>query len=211
MAMDNYRYCTIAAPVRAQFTVSGSRFIGTMAPAESEAVARALLERLVREFEGATHHAYALRIGAGPGMIERANDDREPAGTAGPPMLQVLQGAGLSDIIVVGTRYFGGVKLGIGGLTRAYRDCAKLCLEQAVLVEKEQQARYRIELSYEDLGAAMRHIESTGGEIIGVEYGAAVELTVAIGARLAEELTRGLDSLSRGRCRYSRISEVGGR
>ena len=118
---------------------------------------------MAQEFSGATHHAYAIRIGAGPATVERANDDREPAGTAGPPMLQVLQGAGLSDIIVVGTRYFGGVKLGIGGLTRAYRDCAKLCLEQADLVEKEQQARYRIELSYEDIGAAMRHIETMGG------------------------------------------------
>ena len=197
-----FRYRAIREPVRGQFTVAGSRFIATMSPAGTEPAARAVLDSVKSEFPDATHHAYAYRLGAGAALIERAGDDREPAGTAGLPMLQVLKGALLGDVIVVGTRYFGGVKLGIGGLTRAYRDCARFCLEQAVVVELEQRTCYRISLPYEAIGAVSRHIETLGGEIISVDYGAAVTLLAAVSPRLAAALRQGLADLSKGRCRW---------
>ncbi len=198
-------YLTIKEPVRTQFTVSGSRFIATLAPAESEEEALQLLDAVKAEFTDATHNTFAYRIGAGSALLERACDDKEPAGTAGPPMLQALQGAALSDTIVVGTRYFGGTKLGIGGLTRAYRNCVRESLTLAKLIEREQEAIFRIETTYSNLGAVTRHIESFGGEIISVDYAGDVAITASVPERVVKTLTRGLDELMRGRGRLERL------
>ncbi len=195
---ESYKYFTVTGTVRAQFTVEGSRFIGSLAPAATEARALKFIDSLKVAFADATHNTYAYRIGTGPALIERAHDDREPAGTAGPPMLQVLQGAGVSDTVVVGTRYFGGVKLGIGGLTRAYRQCARGCLEQAVLTAKEQLSRYRLTVAYSELGPLTRHIESLGGEIIEVNYTDQASVKAAVPSRLAEPLIEGFLELTRG-------------
>lgn len=201
----SWRYYSVKEPVRTQFTVSGSRFIATLAPAASDEEALQLLDAVKAEFADATHNTFAFRIGAGTALLERASDDREPAGTAGPPMLQALQGADLSDTIVVGTRYFGGVKLGIGGLTRAYRNCVRESLVLAALVERELQDLFRIETAYSSLGAVTRHIESFGGEIISVDYAGDVLVTAAVPKRVADALTQGLDELMRGRGRLERI------
>lgn len=203
---ERYRYYTVKEAVRAAFTVKGSRFIGTLAPVSDEERARRFIESLKDQYAGATHNTYAYRTGAGGALVERAGDDREPAGTAGLPMLQALQGAGVSDAVVAGTRYFGGVKLGIGGLTRAYRQCARECLARAVLMPKEQMACYRLKVTYSELGAVNRHIESLGGEIIDVDYTGEATLTVALPARLSEELIRGFVELSRGRGRWQKNS-----
>ncbi|MEW5784820.1 MAG: YigZ family protein [Bacillota bacterium] len=210
MKMSDCRYFTLTGTVRVQFSVEGSRFIATMTPAASEETARAVLETIRREFPDATHHTFAYRIGIGPDLIERAGDDREPAGTAGLPMLQVLTGAALSGVIVVGTRYFGGIKLGIGGLARAYRGCAKACLEQATLVERETPAYYRITLAYEDLGAMTRHIQTLGGEIISVDYAAAVTLAAAVPASAVAALVDGVMEISRGRGCYEECEQRSG-
>ena len=132
--MSKYRYRTLRERVQVRFVVKNSRFIATAAPVTGEEIAAQFIEGIRTEFPDATHHTYAYRIGAGGSLVERAFDDREPAGTAGRPMLQLLEGEGLSDTAVVGTRYFGGIKLGIGGLTRAYRHCARACIEQACLL-----------------------------------------------------------------------------
>jgi uncharacterized YigZ family protein len=199
---ETYKYFTVTGPTRAQFTVEGSRFIGSLAPAATEARAQKFIDSLKAAFADATHNTYAYRIGTGPALIERAADDREPAGTAGLPMLQVLQGAGVSDSVVVGTRYFGGVKLGIGGLTRAYRQCARGCLEQASLSEKEQLSRYLLTTAYSELGPLSRHIESLGGEIIKVNYTDMAMVTAMVPTRLSDELLTGFRELSRGRGKW---------
>jgi uncharacterized YigZ family protein len=200
-----WRYYSVKEPVRAQFTVSGSRFIATLAPAATEEEAYGRIDTVKEEFADATHNTFAFRIGAGSVLLERAFDDREPAGTAGPPMLQALQGAKLSDTVVVGTRYFGGIKLGIGGLARAYRNCVRESLFLAELVEREQRARFRIGTSYRDLGAVTRHIESLGGEIICVDYTGDVTITAAVPERAVQALSRGLGERMRGRGRLERL------
>lgn len=192
---------TYQAPVksaRCHFTVSGSRFIANLFPVTSEDLVNAALALIRTEFPDATHHTYAYRIGAGSVLTERSSDDREPAGTAGSPMLQVLQGGNISDALIVATRYFGGTKLGIGGLTRAYRDCARLPLAEAVLVIREPLSLIFLTLRYEDLGAVSRLIETLSGSVVNVDYGASVTMQVQLPTRSSEDFINSFESSCRG-------------
>ncbi len=198
-------YLTPKKKVEARFTVQGSKFIATLAPVESEAAGLEFLNTISAEFPDATHHTYAYRIGTGSALIERSSDDGEPAGTAGAPMLQVLQGRKVSDVLVVGTRYFGGAKLGIGGLTRAYRACARLSLEKVVLKSKEPLDSFQLRLGYEDLGAVTRLLESLEGETLKAAYSEKVILEVSIPARSSESLARGFESACRGRGSFKKL------
>ncbi len=208
--MSTYRYRTLREQVSVRFVVKNSRFIATAAPAESEPAAERILEKVRAEFPDATHHAFAYRIGAGGALLERAFDDREPAGTAGLPMLQLLQGEGLSDLIVVATRYFGGIKLGIGGLTRAYRQCARACLEEAALVQRERLCHCRLTVSYGDIGPLLRQLEAQGAEIIATDYAAEVSVTAALPYRTAGAMQKKFVELTRGGGRWERLEKPPG-
>jgi uncharacterized YigZ family protein len=192
---------TYQAPVistRCHFTVSGSRFTANLLPVASEEAVNAALAAIRAEFPDATHHTYAYRIGAGSVLIERSSDDREPAGTAGSPMLQVLQGGNISDALIIATRYFGGTKLGIGGLTRAYRDCARLPLAEAVLVMREPLSLIFLTLRYEDLGAVSRLLETFSGTVVNVDYGASVTMQIQLPTRSSEDFINSFESSCRG-------------
>jgi len=198
-------YLTPEKAVRQRFNVKNSRFIASLFPVESEEESSRYLDTVAAEFPDATHHAYAFRIGAGSEIIERASDDREPAGTAGPPMLQFLQGYNVSDALIIGTRYFGGIKLGIGGLTRAYRECARICLENAVLRMREPVQAYHLTISYEDFGAVNRLLESKSGIIHEADYGREIKLVAGIPARLNRSFLNGLKTATRGRGKWEKI------
>ena len=120
-----YSYKTIAAEVRTKIAVGACRFYASLSFCRSEEEAHLFLQKVKEDLPGATHYAYAYCLGVGDALRARCDDDGEPAGTAGPPMLAVLEKEALTNIIVVGIRYFGGVKLGLGGLVRAYRFCAE--------------------------------------------------------------------------------------
>ena len=205
--MSKYRYRTLREQVRLRFTVKNSRFIATAAPAEEEKAAEQLLEKIRAEFPDATHHPYACRIGIGSSQLERAFDDREPAGTAGLPMLQLLQGQGISDAVVVGTRYFGGIKLGIGGLTRAYRHCARVCLEEAVLITRERLYHCSMTVAYSDIGALLRQLEAAGAAIIATDYAAQVTVKAALPYRAAAAMRKRFDELTRGSGRWGHLEK----
>ncbi len=192
-------YLTPTRKFRCRFTVQGSRFIGTLVPASTEEAFRKVLSATKEEFSDASHHAYACRIGTGKALIERTSDDHEPSGSAGAPMLQVMQGKNISDAVVIGTRYFGGTKLGIGGLARAYRDCARLPLEKAGYEKKEQEDTYYLELNYDELGPVTRLIETLEGTIINTAYTDSVTLKLKVPARLSKNLLESFISVCRGR------------
>lgn len=192
-------YLSPAGKKRCRFTVQGSRFIATLAPASTENMARSVLTAVKAEYPDATHHPYALRIGSASELLERTSDDREPAGTAGLPMLQVLQGRKISDVIVIGTRYFGGTKLGIGGLTRAYRECARKSLEEAALIEKEPLKKYLVKISYEDLGAVTRLLESINAVIVSAVYSEDVALEITLPQRSELSFRSDFQEACRGR------------
>lgn len=198
MTIKDHSYYAPAGEKRITFNVQGSKFIASLFPLFSEDEAKEALNSVGMEYPDATHHTYAYRIGSGSTLIERSSDDREPAGTAGSPMLQLMQGKNVSDLLIVGSRYFGGTKLGIGGLTRAYRDCARLVLEEAKLVLKEPQKTFQLEMAYSDLGAVSRLAESLDATIAGIDYSDKVIMHLTLPARESENLLKGFDSATRG-------------
>ncbi|MCA9994953.1 MAG: YigZ family protein [Anaerolineales bacterium] len=130
------RYPIPAEETRVEIKVKNSRFIATAAPVFSVDEARAFVARVKAEFADASHNVPAYQVGFGAAVTAHCSDDGEPAGTAGRPALAVVQGSGLGDIAVVVTRYFGGTKLGTGGLVRAYGDAVKAVLDVLPRAEK---------------------------------------------------------------------------
>jgi uncharacterized YigZ family protein len=171
-------YAAPAGESRAEVREKGSVFLAVIGPAADEAAAKALLAGLEREFPDATHHCWAWRLGSPP--RERGADAGEPAGTAGVPILQVLRGAGLSDVMVVVVRWFGGTKLGKGGLARAYSAAAREALQGLPVVRKVPTARLAVEVPYEKVGAVKRLLRPPEIELEAEEYGAAARLVLAV-------------------------------
>ncbi|MEZ5330510.1 MAG: YigZ family protein [Thermoanaerobaculia bacterium] len=144
-------YRVAAGAAEAELKERGSRFLAVVRAASDERGARALVEELRERFPDATHHCFAWRLGH-PAR-ERSSDDGEPAGTAGAPMLRVLRGADLSDVVAVVTRWFGGTKLGKGGLARAYSGALDLALARLPTASRVPIVRVRVEVPFERLGA----------------------------------------------------------
>ena len=151
----NDTYKSIAEPAEGLFKDNGSRFIALAYPVETEAEIKEIVQRLKKEYHDARHHCYAWRLGL-DGEPWRANDDGEPSGSAGRPILGQIDSAGLSDILVVVVRYFGGIKLGIPGLIRAYKTSTADALARARVVEKVAGRWYTLHFPYDDLPAVMK-------------------------------------------------------
>ena len=167
-----------ATETRVELKVSNSHFIATAAPAFSVEEARAFIGRIRTEFADASHNVPAYVIGHGTSTIAHCHDDGEPSGTAGRPMLAVVQGSGLGDVAVVVTRYFGGTKLGTGGLVRAYGDAVKEVLAALPRAEKVATVTVMVEAPYTLLERLRLLAEAHGGLILGEEFAAAVVVTV---------------------------------
>ncbi len=162
---------TLAGTFRAVTRENGSRFIATAFPALCAEEALAGIEAVRSEFHDATHHCWAYVLaGRGPAPQERHHDAGEPAGTAGPPLLQAIRGAGLCDAVVVVTRYFGGVKLGRGGLARAYRAAAASVLAEAATVALIARARLRVSVPIALDGEGRHVVARHGGRVESAVY-----------------------------------------
>jgi uncharacterized YigZ family protein len=142
-------YLTLASPARAEIEVRRSRFVCDIAPASSEESARAFVEQVCAGTRDARHHCTAFVLGP-DGATVRSNDDGEPSGTAGAPMLDVLRGRELTDVVAVVTRWFGGTLLGTGGLIRAYGDAMTAALQQARLLTVELREGLVVEVGAAD-------------------------------------------------------------
>lgn len=133
---------------RSEIIVTNSRFITTVSKATTVEEAREFIHQIRGEMPDASHHIYAFRVGYGNSVIEGMSDDGEPSGTSGPPTLAVLRGSNLGDTVLVTTRYFGGIKLGTGGLVRAYSESAKLALESVPTELKAPKFKIGIDIPY---------------------------------------------------------------
>lgn len=160
---DAYR--VPAAPVRTELIVKRSRFLTTIQLASSVNQARQIIADVCAEMPDASHHVYAFRIGFGNTVTEGMSDDGEPTGTAGPPTLAVVRGSGLGDIVLVTTRYFGGAKLGTGGLVRAYTESAQEAIRQLRTELKVERRTVGLELPYSLYNVTKRLISQHRGEI----------------------------------------------
>lgn len=191
-------YITIARPVEAEIKVKASRFIGWAQPVNSAETALDVLETAAKQYYDATHHCYAYQTGVGREMKFRYSDDGEPSGTAGKPIFQVITGNNLTDIIVIVTRYFGGTKLGTGGLVRAYSDCAAETLKQADRVTRLITAPVSFSFPYAETNTVMRIIHAYQGQVRASEYGQLTTLSVELRLSAIEPFRRDLINQTRG-------------
>ena len=171
-------YTAPAGESRAEIREKGSRFLAVIGPAADETAAKARLAALERELPDATHHCWAWRLGSPP--RERSSDAGEPAGTAGMPVLQVLRGAGLSDVMAVVVRWFGGIKLGKGGLARAYAAAVREALPGLSVAVRVPTVRIAVEIPYEKVGAVKRLLRPPEVELEAEDYGASARLVLAV-------------------------------
>ena len=181
------RYTTIAGEHRSELEIRRSRFITVLRRTETEEQARALVAELRREFHDARHHCSAFVLGPGR-EVQRSNDDGEPSGTAGLPMLEALtkretyNGAtDLSDITAVTVRYFGGILLGAGGLIRAYSESVSSALATAPLLRRRRMQLYAVPAGHAEAGRLENDLRNAGISVTGTEYGASgATITVAL-------------------------------
>jgi len=158
---DSYK--SIADPSGGLFKDNGSRFIARAYPVETEEEVKEIVTALKKEYYDARHHVYAYRLGY-KGDRFRANDDGEPSGSSGRPVLGQIDSNGLSDILVVVIRYFGGIKLGIPGLIRAYKTSTADAIANATIIEKIATRRYRISFGYMSMNSVMKVFKDMGLE-----------------------------------------------
>ncbi len=161
MSITKDTYKSIAGPTEGLFKDNGSRFISYAYPADNEEQIKTIIERLKKEHHDARHHCYAYRLGL-TGEKYRANDDGEPSFSAGKPILGQIDSCGLSDTLIVVVRYFGGIKLGIPGLIRAYKTAASDALEKAEQIEKTAMETFRLEFNYDNINNVMTIIKGMG-------------------------------------------------
>lgn len=173
--MQSYR--TLHEFGRDEFTVEKSVFIGHVKPVETEEEAREFIDEIKSKYKDATHNVWAYTIGETMN-IQRYSDDGEPQGTAGIPTLEVIKKEDLRNVVVVVTRYFGGVKLGAGGLVRAYTKGAKIGLEVGKIVEKKPFIEVDISVDYTLLGKIQNELANREYTVKDIEYTDSVNIIV---------------------------------
>ena len=165
MAASTDIYTGIAAPSEGLYKDKGSRFIAYAYPVTDPSQVKPIVDSLKKEHHAARHHCYAYRIGY-DGALWRANDDGEPSGTAGRPILAAIDSACLSDTLIVVVRYFGGILLGVPGLVRAYREAAGDAIANARKEEKTAARTFEIRFGYSDMNDVQARVKSTPGAVV---------------------------------------------
>ncbi len=183
---------------RTEIRVLNSRFITTVAPVFTVEQAREFVEQIRTEFSDASHNVPAYVIGHGASVTAHCNDDGEPSGTAGRPALAVLQGSGLGDVAVVVTRYFGGTKLGTGGLVRAYGDAVRAVLAELPRAEKTATHTALLAVPYNLFEQVQLLIAAHSGRVLDRTFAADVTLTLRFRAQDLEPFNDNLRELSHG-------------
>ena len=194
--MDHFdAYRSIAGRSEGLFKDNGSRFIALAYPVETEEEIRDIVAGLKKEYHDARHHCYAYRLGY-RGDRFRANDDGEPSGSAGRPILGQIDSLGLSDILVVVVRYFGGIKLGIPGLIRAYKTSTADALAQAEIIDKVAGKTFRVTFGYLAMNDVMKVLKDMGLQPSAQDFGLDCALEVRVRLALEEDFRKRLSGIA---------------
>lgn len=196
-------YLTIAAPAEGQFRDRGSRFIAYAYPVSSEEEFRTALAALKKEEFGANHHCWAFRIGPDKQFF-RSNDDGEPSGTAGRPILGQIQSHDLTNIGIIVVRYFGGTLLGVSGLINAYKTAAAEAIAQAQIVERQVREVYAIQFAYEAMNEVMRILKDHELEQWGQDFQLDCKLEFAVRKSVADDVCAALKKITTLTLKYVR-------
>lgn len=202
--METYR--TIHDYGSDEVTIEKSLFIGYAKPVETEEEARSFIDEIRAKHKDATHNVWAYVIGQNMN-IQRYSDDREPQGTAGIPTLEVIKKEGLCNVVVVATRYFGGIKLGAGGLVRAYTKTAKIGLEAGQIVEKMPFVEVSVGLDYTLLGKAQNELANRDYHVKDIEYRDSVNIIINCEQDRIEDLKALFTELTSGQAEIEEKGE----
>ena len=184
----NDTYKTITSPSEEiLFKEKNSKFFGYALPVTSEEEIKNHLDVLRKQHYGAVHFCYAFQIGTDKIQF-RANDDGEPSNTAGAPIYGQIQSFGLTNILVVVVRFFGGIKLGVGGLISAYRTSAQMALEVSEIIEKTIDIHYIVSFDYKNMNKVMRVIKEKNLEMISQNMNETCEIEIATRKKNAEQI-----------------------
>lgn len=189
------RYLTVKPEGSDEQIIQKSRFIGYVKRTETEEEAQQFIQSIKKKHSDATHNCSAYMIGEHD-QIQKANDDGEPSGTAGVPILEVLKKRGLKDTTVVVTRYFGGIKLGAGGLIRAYASTTTLAINTTGVVERRLMQEYKVTVEYPLLGKIENEIQKTNYLLAHVEYTDKVTLHIFVNNDETDEFLGWMKNLS---------------
>lgn len=195
------QYKTINDIFDGEIKVKKSRFLCQLIPVTAETEAKEHIESIKKKHYNANHSCSAYRIGKEQ-ILERYSDDGEPSGTAGMPMLEVLRGADLTNILAVVTRYFGGTLLGTGGLVRAYTDATKEVLETTKIITKKLQRKFVVDVSYTLSGKLEYLIHQQGYDLLHTDYGQGVTYTFCVDEDQKDRCIKAIRELTSNQFEY---------
>lgn len=200
-------YFSIKEPFHYETVIKKSCFICDLIPVNNAEEAKDALATIRKRYYDATHHCSALRLGTTGTLQEQSNDDGEPAGTAGRPMLHVLQQRDMTNLLAVVTRYFGGIKLGTGGLARAYGGTLAESVSAAPIVAYVAHHRYSVQIPYDLLGALENAWKDMPYIIINRQFTDTVRFTMDVPATTAEAFEQNLTELTAARAVWQKDPE----
>ncbi len=184
-----------------------SRFIGQVFPVKTEEETIQIIEETKKRYWDARHHCYAYILGE-YGEVTRCTDDGEPSGTAGRPILEVLQGEGIHDVLVIVTRYFGGTLLGTGGLVRAYTQAAKAGLAASQVLEKVRGHKLTIHTDYNGIGRLQYIVAQSGIPVIDTQYAENVTMILAVAAEECDPFVKQITEATAGQAGIEGLDQM---
>ena len=187
-------FLTIAAAAEGMYKEKGSKFMAFAYPVNSEEEVKEKVEHLRRKYFDARHHCYAYRLGA-TGEPYRANDDSEPANSAGKPILGQLMAYGVSNVLVVVVRYFGGILLGVGGLMQAYRQAAANALANAEIITDAVSETFRLSFDYSAINQVLKVVKDMDLECYGQDFNLTCTMYVKVRKSLVEQMKKRLETV----------------
>ena len=190
------QYTTIKGVAGSELRVKKSRFFGLATSVDAEQNVANFINDVRIEYPNATHYCYAFAIGSGTKRLVRSNDAGEPANSAGKPILLAVESSGINNIACVVVRYFGGIKLGIGGLIRAYGQTARDCLSNAETITRVQSVLLQIEMPYDCIGAVINLINRLKGKILNMNQAEKARIRVLIRSSAVLSLEESIRSIS---------------
>lgn len=201
-------YLSVRSPVESEIKIEGSTFIANLFPVREEEEVQSYLNNTRKKYFDATHHCFAYVVGAGRSLV-RHSDDGEPSGTAGIKILSAIQSKNLSDVLIIVTRYFGGTKLGIGGLGRAYYESARKAVDAAEIVTKMLVHVVEVQFAFDQTNAVLHAMHTSGMKIVHTEYTAeGSTVRVLIPPSKYEHWSSSLSNATRGQVHCSIVDQT---
>lgn len=195
---QDFQYLTISSSAEADLKIKRSRFIALSYPVTSTTECQTRIAEIKRRFHDARHVCYAYRLGHGPSAIGRHSDAGEPSGTAGAAIARVMEGENVCNAMIVVVRYFGGIKLGTGGLARAYSDSARAVLEESGIKQVELVQKVRLRTNYSHLDAINHELALNNANILARDFKDAIDVTFEVPVSNQQKLLDRLNEITSG-------------